>query len=65
MSSGPQHRVAVDIPIAMGRNEVTFDEWMACVDGGGCNGYVPPDRVGRQNAEPGDDEFIWSADDTR
>ncbi|WP_272874414.1 formylglycine-generating enzyme family protein [Pseudaestuariivita rosea] len=38
---GPQHKVKVDIPIAMGRNEVTYDEWMACVDDGGCGGVVP------------------------
>jgi formylglycine-generating enzyme required for sulfatase activity len=41
----PRHRVEVDIPIAMGRNEVTYDEWMACVMGGGCDGYVPKDRI--------------------
>jgi len=37
----PIHRVTIDIPFAMGRNEVTYDEWMACVNDGGCNGYVP------------------------
>ncbi|GHC46372.1 formylglycine-generating enzyme family protein [Neogemmobacter tilapiae] len=38
---GPQHKVIIDIPIAMGRNEVTYDEWMVCVADGGCNGYAP------------------------
>jgi formylglycine-generating enzyme required for sulfatase activity len=33
---GPRHRVEMDIPIAMGRNEVTFAEWRACVDAGAC-----------------------------
>lgn len=33
---GPVHEVVVDIPIAMGVNEVTYGEWQACVDGGGC-----------------------------
>ena len=33
---GPQHEVEVDIPVAMGRNEVTFGEWMACVAERGC-----------------------------
>ncbi len=33
---GPVHKVVVDIPIAMGVNEVTYGEWQACVDGGGC-----------------------------
>lgn len=37
----PMHRVEIDIPIAMGRNEVTFEEWMACVDDGGCDGFIP------------------------
>ncbi|MDX8351155.1 formylglycine-generating enzyme family protein [Cognatiyoonia sp. IB215182] len=38
---GPVHRVEIDVPYALGVNEVTYDEWMACVDDGGCNGYVP------------------------
>ena len=33
---GPEHEVIIDIPIAMGRNEITQDEWIACVDDGGC-----------------------------
>ena len=37
----PVHRVEIDIPFAMGRNEITYDQWMACVNDGGCNGYVP------------------------
>jgi formylglycine-generating enzyme required for sulfatase activity len=41
----PQHRVVVDIPIAMGRTEVTYEQWMACVEGGGCGGYVPPETT--------------------
>lgn len=45
-NEGPQHRVVVDIRIAMGKNEVTFDEWMACVNDGGCSGYTPPDTIG-------------------
>ena len=32
----PQHDVVIDIPIAMGRNEVTREEWMACVADGRC-----------------------------
>ncbi len=45
-NEGPQHRVTVDIPIAMARNEVTYAEWMACVEDGGCNGYVPDNEIG-------------------
>jgi formylglycine-generating enzyme required for sulfatase activity len=32
----PRHRVLIDLPIAMGRNEVTREEWAACVEDGGC-----------------------------
>jgi formylglycine-generating enzyme required for sulfatase activity len=51
-SEHPRHPVEIDIPFAMGRNEITHAEWMACVDDGGCahnpvhqvltfpNGYV-------------------------
>ncbi len=39
---GPQ--VEVSVPsFAMGRFEVTFAEWDACVADGGCGGYVPDD----------------------
>jgi len=32
----PAHQVLIDLPIAMGRNEVTREEWAACVEDGGC-----------------------------
>ena len=48
---GPLHRVEIDRPIAMGRDEVTFGEWMACVEDGGCGGYRPPMEM---LAAPGD-----------
>lgn len=32
----PLHQVSIDLPIAMGRNEVTREEWAACVEDGGC-----------------------------
>ena len=41
-NEGPQHRVTVK-PFAIGKYEVTFDEWDACVKAGGCNGYRPED----------------------
>ena len=40
----PRHQVAMDIPYAIARNEITHAEWMACVDDGGCT-YVPDHRV--------------------
>ena len=40
----PQHRrVNIPRPFAVGKYEVTFAEWDACVAGGGCNGYRPGD----------------------
>jgi formylglycine-generating enzyme required for sulfatase activity len=38
-NEGPQNKVVVDIPIAMGKNEVTFGEWIACVEDGWCSGH--------------------------
>ena len=40
----PRHRVEMDIPYAMARNELTHAEWMACVEDGGCT-YIPDHRV--------------------
>lgn len=39
---GPQYPVTIDLKIAIGRNEITFGEWKACVADGGCGGYMPP-----------------------
>lgn len=39
----PVHRVTIAKPYAIGRREVTFDEWDRCVDGGGCK-HRPNDR---------------------
>jgi formylglycine-generating enzyme required for sulfatase activity len=40
----PQHQVTIGEPFGVGRYEVTFDEWDACVKGGGCNDYKPSDQ---------------------
>ena len=40
----PRHRVDMDVPYAIARNETTHAEWMACVDDGGCT-HVPDHRV--------------------
>ena len=39
----PVHTVQVP-RLALSRHEVTFAQWDACVDAGGCNGYRPHDR---------------------
>ncbi|MDP6803825.1 MAG: formylglycine-generating enzyme family protein [Rhodospirillales bacterium] len=41
---GPQHPVTIARPFAVGRHEVTFAEWDACVADGGCGGYRPDDK---------------------
>lgn len=41
---GPVHPVEIDMPVAIGRFEVTYDEWMVCVDAGGCT-YAPSSIV--------------------
>jgi formylglycine-generating enzyme required for sulfatase activity len=39
---GPQREVSIP-PFAIGKYEITFAQWDACLGGGGCNGYSPPD----------------------
>lgn len=50
---GEENRACSDCPelisipgnkFAIGKFAVTFDEWDACVAGGGCGGYQPPDN---------------------
>ena len=48
---GPQHRVTVK-SFALGETEVTFDEWDACVRGGGCDGYRPDDNGWGRGTRP-------------
>ncbi|MBC7767744.1 MAG: SUMF1/EgtB/PvdO family nonheme iron enzyme [Phycisphaerales bacterium] len=48
---GPQREVSVR-PFAVGKYEVTFAQWDACLGGGGCNGYSPPDGGWGRGARP-------------
>jgi formylglycine-generating enzyme required for sulfatase activity len=41
---GPPHEVQISRPLAVGKFEVTFDEWAVCVAAGGCNAYLPKDE---------------------
>jgi formylglycine-generating enzyme required for sulfatase activity len=43
-TEGPQHEVAIAHDFAVSAYPVTFDEWDACVQDGGCSGYSPPDE---------------------
>ncbi|MFO1153251.1 MAG: SUMF1/EgtB/PvdO family nonheme iron enzyme [Rhodospirillales bacterium] len=40
----PVVNVSIDKPFAIGRTEVTFAQWDACVADRGCHGYSPDDR---------------------
>jgi formylglycine-generating enzyme required for sulfatase activity len=40
---GPQQQIVIGRMFAVGRSEVSFDEWFACVAEGGCNAYRPGD----------------------
>lgn len=40
-------KVVVDKPFAIGRYEITFDDWQHCVDGGGCKSEPADDGWGR------------------
>ncbi len=38
-NEGPRRRVTIEYPLAMGKYEVTFDQWDACVAAKGCTGH--------------------------
>jgi formylglycine-generating enzyme required for sulfatase activity len=48
----PQHQVTFEKNFAVGKFEVTFAEWDACVAAGGCNGYKPPDEGWGRDEHP-------------
>ena len=52
IDEGPQPKVTLAKPFAVGRFAVTFDEWDACVADGGCNGYKPKDRDWGRGSRP-------------
>lgn len=37
---GPAHEVTVK-PFSISKTEITYAQWLACVEDGGCNGYCP------------------------
>ena len=45
-SEGPERRVTIARPFAVGKFEVTFAEWEACVAGGGCTSNPNPSDSG-------------------
>lgn len=43
-NEGPQIPITFNYAFEIGKYEVTFDEWSACVRDGGCKGYRPNDN---------------------
>ena len=41
-SNTPRYQVMIEQPFAVGVYEVTFEEWDACTEAGGCSGHRPP-----------------------
>jgi formylglycine-generating enzyme required for sulfatase activity len=39
----PQHQVTIAAQFAVGKFELTFEEWDRCIAASGCNGYKPSD----------------------
>jgi formylglycine-generating enzyme required for sulfatase activity len=48
----PVHQVTFARPFDVGRTEVTFQEWDACVADSGCNGYRPADQGWGRGTRP-------------
>jgi formylglycine-generating enzyme required for sulfatase activity len=48
----PQHPVTITRPFAAGKFALTFTEWEACVNDGGCGSYTPNDRGWGRNNRP-------------
>jgi formylglycine-generating enzyme required for sulfatase activity len=51
-NEGPQHLVTITRSLAIGVFELSFEEWDACVAGGGCNGYKPNDAGWGRGRQP-------------
>jgi formylglycine-generating enzyme required for sulfatase activity len=48
----PQHHVVIEHPFAIGKYDVTFEQWDACVTDGGCAGYLPDDDGWGRGSHP-------------
>ncbi len=51
-NEGPRQDVKIDYRFAVGLFEVTFAEWDACADAGGCGGYLPEDEGWGRGSRP-------------
>jgi formylglycine-generating enzyme required for sulfatase activity len=51
-SEAPRHTVTITRPFAVGRFAVTFAEWDACAENGGCGGEKPGDHDWGRDSRP-------------
>lgn len=51
-NEGPQRKVSITRPFAIGKFEVTFDQWDACVADGGCDGKKLSDNAWGRGRRP-------------
>ncbi len=58
---GPAHRVTILEPYAIGKYEVTFAQWDACVAAGGCREHHPHDEGWGRGRLPVIDVSWWEA----
>ena len=50
-NEGPRHKVTIVNSFAVGKYEVTFDEWDACYESGGCR-HLPEDKSWGRERHP-------------
>ncbi|MGV6801745.1 MAG: SUMF1/EgtB/PvdO family nonheme iron enzyme [bacterium] len=50
-NEGPQKEITLPA-YAIAKTEVTFDQWSACVNDGGCNGFMPSDKGYGKGSQP-------------
>ena len=51
-NESPQHPVRIDYPLAVARFELTYEQWQACVEAGGCGEYLPDDDGWGRGPQP-------------
>ena len=48
----PVREVTISQRLALSKHEITFADWQACVEGGGCDGYLPDDEGWGRESRP-------------
>jgi formylglycine-generating enzyme required for sulfatase activity len=51
-NESPQQDIVIRPAFAVARSEIAFEEWLACVAEGGCNGYRPGDHEWGYGKQP-------------